>query len=246
MNKIGRCFFIFAFFLRFSAWADSAALSEFHEKNFGTEYAAFLAHYDEVKNSIPKKYWQKQKRGRVNSRLPKKIAQKRRELSSMDLLRKKYDPVWGMSRAFIAEFVRVAEGSSYDREAMEAEATHLAFMLVDEVHRLKKKYKSFFIPILHNAMIDAGIRDRGACKHWAEDLLKFLRPIERKYFSVTWGEANAEKMNEHNIAVVMPVMGTFDDGVMVDPWRTSGKPFWLRVTKDDHYKWSQWPLYGVY
>ena len=95
-------------------------------------------------------------------------------------------------------------------------------------------------------MIDVGVRKRGACKHWAEDLLNYLRTVERKYFQVAWGEANMQKITEHNVAVIIPNGQPFDSGMMVDPWRTSGIPFWLKVKKDKHYHWQHWRDFGTF
>lgn len=126
------------------------------------------------------------------------------------------------------------------------ESTRLAIGLFAETKRLKEKYRSIFMPIVHNMMIDIGVRKRGACKHWAEDLLEYLRMQKREFFYVTWGEANPGKMTEHNVAVLYPVTGGFYDGVFIDPWRTSGIPFWLSTTKDKHYHWNPWDYYGVF
>lgn len=126
------------------------------------------------------------------------------------------------------------------------ESTRLAIGLFGETKRLKAEYRSIFMPIVHNMMIDIGVRKRGACKHWAEDLLEYLKMQKREFFFVTWGEANPKKMTEHNVAVLYPVTGNFYDGIFVDPWRTSGIPFWLSTTKDKHYHWKPWDYYGVF
>lgn len=127
-----------------------------------------------------------------------------------------------------------------------AEAHRIAAGVIPEITRLKKVYHLFPIPVAHNMMISVGLKKRGACKHWAEDLLIYLRTVPREYFYVMWGEANPGKMHEHNVAVLVPNYGTFQDGIFIDPWRTAGIPFWLPVTADHHYKWHAWEDYGVY
>ena len=135
---------------------------------------------------------------------------------------------------------------NFPLQQLNMESTRLAIGLVNETKRLREQYKSFAIPIVHNMLIDVGIKKRGACKHWAEDLLEYLKPIKRDFFYVTWGEANPKKMNEHNVAVLYPNFSNFYEGLIIDPWRTAGKPFWIRVTDDKHYKWNPWNYYGVY
>lgn len=133
-----------------------------------------------------------------------------------------------------------------DKAKISVEAQRIAEGVIPEIARLKKKYHLFPIPVVHNMMISVGLKKRGACKHWAEDLLTFLRTIPREYFYVMWGEANPGKMHEHNVAVLIPNYGSFQDGLFIDPWRTAGIPLWKSVTADAHYKWQPWEDYGVY
>lgn len=164
----------------------------------------------------------------------RKIKEEKRALDQIDNLR---------SYLFTAYRER---SLSPDENKVNDEAVEIAIGVIDEIKRLRKKYKSFMIPIVHNLFIDVGIRKRGACKDWAEDLLEFLKPIPRRYFAVTWGEYNPQKFTEHNVAVIFPKNGSFEDGVIIDPWRTSGKPFWVKVKDDKKYKWRQWDYYGAY
>jgi len=135
---------------------------------------------------------------------------------------------------------------SFDENKVNYEAAKIAIGVLGEIKRLRKKYKSFMIPLVHNLFIDIGIKKRGACKHWAEDLLEFLKLIPRDYFFVAWGEHNPQKFSEHNVAVIFPKKKSFEDGVIIDPWRTSGKPFWVNVKDDKKHKWKQWDYYGTY
>lgn len=140
----------------------------------------------------------------------------------------------------IKQYIDNAPSPDYDKKALTAEATLLSVGVIHEIARLKEKYHSFFMPVVHNMMISVGIKKRGACKHWAEDLLTFMRPIDRKFFYLNWGEAKPRKPGEHNVAVVIPKGSPFEKGIFIDPWRTSGKPFWLKIPDDKHYKWKRW------
>ena len=150
---------------------------------------------------------------------------------------------------FIEELNRMylkGKSISVDQQKLNRESTLFALEIFSETKKLKKQYHSFAIPVVHNMMISVGMRKRGACKDWAEDLLNHMIPIERKYFQLTWGEANPRKINEHNVLVVYPRYAQFENGLIVDPWRTSGKVLWLYVTEDHHYKWHPWQEFGVY
>jgi hypothetical protein len=149
-----------------------------------------------------------------------------------------------------SDFVKLYERNQILTEkntpAVHQDAENMAVALLSETARLKEEYKSFFIPTLHNLFISMGIKKRGACKHWAEDLLMTLRNVPRKHFSVTWGEAYPGKAKEHNVAVIFPKGSRFEHGILYDPWRTSGKPYWVGISEDSHYPWQKWSEYDIY
>jgi hypothetical protein len=239
--------FVFFFSLVFLASAAvHAADWGFTPQTFDAKYGELNARYGELMKVIPKSLT---KTGTSGFRNPVKLTPERAEMRKkfLELSEQKriYDPIAELKEEYNAMYFRNPKTVA-DKAAVNEEAIRLASGLIDETERLKTKYKSFFIPIFHNMMIDVGVKKRGACKHWAEDLLSYLRKVDRKYFTVTWGEAHAKKFTEHNVAVVFPEYGRFDDGILFDPWRTSGKPFWVAVTADPHYHWTEWDQYGEY
>lgn len=218
----------------------------FTPNSFDAKNLELNTRYDALMEIIPKSLT---KTGTSAFRKPMKLSKNRaamrREYLELREAKLKYDKITQLKNDLIEKYKNGATGS-YDQAALNREAITLATGLLDETVRLRDKYSSFFIPIFHNMMIDVGIKKRGACKHWAEDLLSYLRTIDRQYFSVTWGEAHARKFTEHNVAVIFPNNGNFKDGILFDPWRTSGIPFWVGVTRDPHYAWREWAEYGEY
>ncbi len=132
--------------------------------------------------------------------------------------------------------------SNPEMEEMQAEADILAQAIVKGIERLRKDYKIIGTPSIQNLLILAKLKKRGACKHWAEDILHIITSINRKYFMAYWGEAHPHKMTEHNVAVLVPLGSKFEDGLLIDPWRKAGKPFWILV-KDDPHPFKQWMDY---
>lgn len=210
---------------------------------FEKNYQSVLSQYHEIikKAERPNKPSRHLNRPHYLARRP--LASK--ELRKLKKKKQHFDHVHKLSQELVANYLKTAK-EQVNQNKLKEESTTLALAVIDEIARLKIQYKSFAIPIVHNMLIDVGIKKRGACKHWAEDLLSFLRTTERDFFYVTWGEANPKKMTEHNVAVIYPNHATFYDGLLVDPWRSSGKPFWIRVKKDKHYKWNPWDYYGIY
>ncbi len=125
---------------------------------------------------------------------------------------------------------------------MEDEANRLAIKLIQGIMRLAEEYKINTFPLVHNFLINFGLAKRGACKHWAEDILKIIEGIPRDYFVAYWAEHKPGSIAEHNVAVLAPAGATLRDGLLIDPWRTAGKPFWIRVDAD-HHQWKPWAFY---
>lgn len=210
---------------------------------FETEYQTVLSRYQEIVQRT-ESHQQKASR-RQRPRYLANRPQASKEFKKIQKQKRYLDKIQGLSQDLAANYLKTSH-KKVDGKKLRQESLNLAIGVVDEIGRLKSKYKSFAIPIVHNMLIDVGLKKRGACKHWAEDLLTFLRTTKRDFFYVTWGEANPKKMTEHNVAVIYPNHASFYDGLLIDPWRTSGKPFWIPVKKDKHYKWNPWDYYGVY
>lgn len=124
------------------------------------------------------------------------------------------------------------------------EASVMASQLVSEILRLNKTYKVRLTPWTQNLLINMKLAKRGFCRHWAEDLTHFYEDhfSQNSYFGVIWAEAHAHSIREHNTMVIIPKGGELKEGLVIDPWRTGGKPFWIRV-KDDHYPWQIWKVF---
>ncbi|MGD8523176.1 MAG: hypothetical protein PVF56_18660 [Desulfobacterales bacterium] len=104
---------------------------------------------------------------------------------------------------------------------------------------LTDEYRLVRPPILHNLLVQMGLRDRGLCYHWTEDLMYLLHTIELKNYQLRWGVAyRGSNLREHNTVVITANGQPFEDGLVLDPWRYSGKLYWV-VVKDDSYPWKE-------
>lgn len=124
----------------------------------------------------------------------------------------------------------------------QAEANQLAYSVIKAIEKLRDLYNIHTFPLVHNFIIDIGLASRGGCKHWAEDVLNVIDTVEHPHFTAWWAEAHPGKMTEHNTAVIAPRGAPFDAGIMIDPWRTAGAPYWSLVKEDDH-PWQVWSGY---
>ncbi|EKD41719.1 MAG: hypothetical protein ACD_73C00560G0001, partial [uncultured bacterium] len=97
-------------------------------------------------------------------------------------------PAAGLKEALIHRYHK-AVGIPKNEAGLNDEASFLAFELIQEIYRLQKKYKINSFPVVHNFLIMLHYKKRGACKHWAEDLLIKIEKLPRIFFSSYWGEA---------------------------------------------------------
>ncbi|MBF0103764.1 MAG: hypothetical protein HQM16_00425 [Deltaproteobacteria bacterium] len=235
-------------FISPSAMAKRDYLTQITPENFDSYHTEITTRYNKLISTLSPDLIRrfKNSKGKNLNRLSKKQASYKKEYFDLVEQKKQIDPLYRLREDLIDLYTAHYKNTDFDRASLQTEATVLTVGLFNEIRRLKKSYRSIFIPIVHNMMIDVGVRKRGACKHWAEDLLAYLRTVNRGFFYVVWGEANMQKITEHNVAVIIPMGRPFKDGLIVDPWRTSGRPFWIKVTADTHYPWQQWTGYGAY
>jgi hypothetical protein len=107
--------------------------------------------------------------------------------------------------------------------------------------QLADEYRLVRPPILHNVLIRVGLKDRGLCYHWTEDLLKRLKSLELKNYRLHWGVAHrGSELREHNSVVITANGQAFHRGIVLDPWRHSGNLYWSAV-KTDRYPWQELP-----
>jgi hypothetical protein len=117
------------------------------------------------------------------------------------------------------------------------EAYHLAKNSISYSQQLAKEYDVVSSPWINNALVNFGIKERGLCYEWTEDLLKFL--IRQNYQTLHLHPvgANVSYLNEHNALVVSAKGNPYHKGILLDAWRNSGKLFFIKVKEDSEYDW---------
>lgn len=235
-----------SFFVIFSFFWSSLCFAQNSSRNIAEEYANLQKEIQRITENLPsqvKMYFDSKQKSRKQQVSKKHLKYKKEYLrlkNELHDLKPYYDLQNQLNEIYLRAYPKAATKDLYQ------ETNQLSLQIIPEIHRLKKTYKSSPLPIINNMMINAGMKKRGVCKHWAEDLLEFLKPIKRNFFHVTWGTANPNKSTEHNVAVLFPIGKSFDQGLIIDPWRTAGRPFWVKITEDKHYKWEPWSEYGIY
>ena len=121
------------------------------------------------------------------------------------------------------------------------EARQVAETAIRESAVLAEEYQLVRPAVMHNLLVVMGIKDRGLCYQWTEDLMKRLEALELKSFQLHWGVAHpGSNLREHNCVVISVKGQPFSKGILFDPWRHSGNLYWTPVVKDT-YPWEILP-----
>src|SRR6266478_151242 len=113
------------------------------------------------------------------------------------------------------------------------EAKLLAECAYATVSQLRRQYHMFATPIFNNFLVYHGLRKRGYCYHWAEDLLGALDALKLNTLELHWGESYAGTWRENNCVVVTAKGQPFDHGMIIEAWRHFGHLRWNLVLSDE-------------
>ena len=122
-----------------------------------------------------------------------------------------------------------------------SEAKELATLAVIHSKKLANDYNLVSPPQYHNFLVNSGQRERGLCFHFVEDLMKEINSRGFNSFDFKWGRANPDKLDEHNVIVVVKKGSSdFNNGVILDAWRNSGNLYFIKVKDDPKYRFKEW------
>jgi hypothetical protein len=114
------------------------------------------------------------------------------------------------------------------------EAKDLAINSISYAHQLSKEYRVVSPPLWHNTLVNIGIRERGLCYQWAEDMLLFF--LKKRYSTLKFyivGSSIGEYF-EHNSLAVSAKGVTYRDSIVLDAWRYSGDLYFDYIKKDKY------------
>ena len=112
--------------------------------------------------------------------------------------------------------------------------------------KLSKEYQAISSPWIQNTLVNIGIKKRGLCYEWTEDLLKYL--VRRNYETLSFHAvgANIGYMNEHNSLSVSAKGEGIENSILLDAWRNSGDLYFRKIREDKKYEWKERKgLYGT-
>jgi hypothetical protein len=128
-----------------------------------------------------------------------------------------------------------------NRQADVRESRQVAETAITYAGDLAAEYELVRPAAFHNILVRIGLKDRGLCYHWTEDLMKRLQSLELETYQLHWGVAyRGSELREHNSVVITARGQPFENGMVLDPWRDSGDLYWALIEKDT-YPWEELP-----
>jgi len=122
--------------------------------------------------------------------------------------------------------------------AVQLEADTMSREIVTTIEHYRREWNMHSSALMHNWLINLGIQKKGFCWHWVEAFVTVLQPMQLRHFKLNWGVAYEGGLRENNALVITAKGQDFSKGLMIDAWRSSGRPFW-RIVKDDRFPWKQ-------
>jgi hypothetical protein len=125
------------------------------------------------------------------------------------------------------------------RDVDPAEAELVSVTAHTTARKLAKDYRVVLNPEFTVFLVNVGMRKRGWCGHWAQDIGARLKELKLKTLVLHWGVAFDHTSSENNCLVVTARNQPFQDGIIIDGWRRAGRLFWCPVIKDHEYEAEQ-------
>ena len=101
---------------------------------------------------------------------------------------------------------------------------------------LAREYRVVWFSGFQNLLIHMGKRQRGICGDYTRDIGERLKELRLKTLVLHWGAAYAGTPAENNSLVVTARNQPFEEGIIMDGWRDSGRLFWCPLKKDTAYR----------
>jgi hypothetical protein len=93
-------------------------------------------------------------------------------------------------------------------------------------------------PLIHNTKVNMGLRPRGLCYQWADDLEARLARENFQTLVMHRAIANSDTLRIDHSTVIMSQAGEgMFEGVVLDGWREGGRLFWSPTLEDERYVW---------
>ena len=119
------------------------------------------------------------------------------------------------------------------------EARRMASITYTAGLELARKWEMGSSPTMHSFLINIGAKKAGYCYQFATELLLRLEAQNFKTLEFHWAESDVAMDTEHNVIVVTARGQPFEQGILLDLWRRSGRLLWGNFAADVDHTWQE-------
>jgi hypothetical protein len=141
--------------------------------------------------------------------------------------------VWAIDETSIKKLRDALVALAPDVDPVEAEVVSVTAHTTSR--SLAREYRVVWFSGFQNLLIHLGKRQRGICADYTRDIGERLKELRLKTLVLHWGAAYARTPAENNSLVVTARNQPFEEGIIMDGWRDSGRLFWCPLKKDKAY-----------
>ena len=123
-----------------------------------------------------------------------------------------------------------------DKSIDKQEALDLALFSTSYTKHLANKYGLVISPNFQNFLVNIGVKKKGYCYNYADDLGSALLKRGYKTFDIYRMIHKRGTIFEHNSIMITPLW-TNKKGVILDGWRNAGTLYFSRKKDDTDYDW---------
>lgn len=129
----------------------------------------------------------------------------------------------------------LARGDEVDPQ----EAKRAARIAYEYTHQLALEYQITDPPLIHNMKVNSGLRPRGLCYQWADDIEARLQRENFRTLDLHRAIANADNpfLIDHSTTIISRRGDTLFQSTILDPWRKGGVLFWSPTLADTRDVW---------
>jgi hypothetical protein len=119
------------------------------------------------------------------------------------------------------------------------EARRVAFTAYTTGRQLAVEWRMVRPATVQSFLIHIGARKAGHCYQYANELLLRLDALKLRTLELHWAECAPGEFDEHNVIAVTARRQPFDQGIVLDNWRHSGRLVWGPVKGDPPFRWAE-------
>jgi len=120
------------------------------------------------------------------------------------------------------------------------ESRRAARVAFERTTELARAYEITDPPLVHNAKVNMGLKPRGLCWQWADDMESRLAQEEFRTRVLHRAIANWDNdlLIDHSTVIISARGDSMFDGIVLDPWRKGGRQTFVQTDEDPRYDWT--------